>query len=88
MTRRTNSNLVEAFGADGGPAALDHFGLAVVCSLHVAGGVRVLCTVRCVPPIVRCFSHSRFSSFSQPLKLEVIKDGPHTQCWLEASEML
>lgn len=37
MTRRTNSNLVEAFGATGGPAALGHLGLAV-CSLQVAGG--------------------------------------------------
>lgn len=50
MTRRTNSNLVEAFGADGGPAALDHFGLTVVCSLHVAGGVRALCVCG-VPPV-------------------------------------
>lgn len=60
MTRRTNSNLVEAFGADGGPAALDHFGHTVVCSLHVAGGVRALCV--CVVSLLCVDFLLRFSA--------------------------
>lgn len=70
MTRRTNSNLVEAFGADGGPAALYHIGLTVVCSLQVAGGVRASCVVSCSP---LTFSFSVFP-FSQPLNFEGINN--------------
>lgn len=92
MTRRTNSNLVEASGADGGPATLNHFGLTVVCSLHVAGGVRALC-VLCVLCVCGVFllcvdSLLRYSPILSATQVEGHQKNKSTHNSLEDREML